>query len=307
MLAVQPEPPLDGVLIPHRTTLSPLRYGSGDPTTRLLPGELWRATHTPDGPATVHLDWRDGTVRTRSWGTGADWLEATVPHMLGHHDQPVLFDDDAHPIVVRAQRNHPYLRLGASRDLYHELLPVILAQRITAGEACAQWRRLCVELGEPAPGPVPGTGPVLRLPPHPDRLATTPSWWFHPLGIERKRAGALIAVARHATKLWGWGAAGSIETARKLVLLPGVGEWTIGVVLATALGEPDAVPVGDFHVKNSVAWALAGEPRATDERMLALLERYRGQRGRVVRLLQLDVGGAPKFGPRKRILPMARW
>jgi hypothetical protein len=47
-----------------------------------------------------------------------------------------------------------------------------------------------------------------------------------------------------------------------------------------------------------VAWALAGEPRGTDEHMLELLEPYRGQRGRVLRLLELAGAGAPRRGPR---------
>jgi hypothetical protein len=41
--------------------------------------------------------------------------------------------------------------------------------------------------------------------------------------------------------------------------------------------------------------------------MLELLAPYEGQRGRVVRLLQLDGHRPPAFGPRQRILPMARW
>jgi len=41
--------------------------------------------------------------------------------------------------------------------------------------------------------------------------------------------------------------------------------------------------------------------------MLELLAPYAGQRGRVVRLLLADGHRAPSFGPRKRILPMARW
>ena len=52
-----------------------------------------------------------------------------------------------------------------------------------------------------------------------------------------------------------------------------------------ALGDPDAVSVGDFHMPHAVAWFLAGEPRATDERMLDLLEPYRGQRARAMRLI----------------------
>ncbi len=47
-----------------------------------------------------------------------------------------------------------------------------------------------------------------------------------------------------------------------------------------------------------VAWALAGEARGTDERMLELLEPYRGQRGRVLRLLELAGVRAPRYGPR---------
>ena len=51
---------------------------------------------------------------------------------------------------------------------------------------------------------------------------------------------------------------------------------------------PDAVSVGDFHLPNLVAFALAGEPRGDDARMLELLEPYRGQRARVIRLLELS-------------------
>ena len=65
-----------------------------------------------------------------------------------------------------------------------------------------------------------------------------------------------------------------------------------------ALGDSDAVSVGDYHLPNLVSWALAGEPRGDDDRMLELLEPYRGQRGRVVRLLERGVRHAPRYGPR---------
>lgn len=285
-----------------RLALAPLRQGRSDPTTLLGPGTFVRATLTPDGPGTVRVRWSNGSLDADGWGAGAAWLLHRVDGMIGASDAGHRFLD-AHPAVLRAQRNHPGLRLGASGTLYHDLLPTILAQRITAGEAVQQWRRVCEQLGEPAPGPFPG----LLLPPCPRRLARTPSWWFHPLGIERSRAQTLVEVASHADKLWSWAEAGSAAAAGKLALLRGVGEWTIGVVLGLSLGEPDAVAVGDYHLKNTVAYALAGEARATDERMLELLAPYRGQRGRVVRLLQLDGHGAPKFGPRQRVLPMARW
>jgi len=114
-------------------------------------------------------------------------------------------------------------------------------------------------------------------------------------------------VARHARRVEQWSALTSGAAASSLVLLRGVGEWTIGVVLGVAFGEPDALAVGDYHLKNIVVHALTGRPRGTDDEMVELLEPYRGQRGRVARLLLLDGQRAPKFGPRRRILPMHRW
>ena len=78
----------------------------------------------------------------------------------------------------------------------------------------------------------------------------------------------------------------------------GIGPWTVAEVARIALGDADAVSVGDFHVPNIVAWALAREPRGSDERMLELLEPYRPHRGRVQRLLETSGIRAPAFGPR---------
>ena len=80
--------------------------------------------------------------------------------------------------------------------------------------------------------------------------------------------------------------------------IPGIGRWTIAEVTRVAYGDPDAVSIGDFHMPNLVAWALAREPRADDARMLELLEPYRGQRGRVQRLLEVSGIRAPRYGPR---------
>lgn len=296
------------------------RHGSYDPTTWLeragrgskASGVFVRGTITPDGPGTVRIAWAGPIddapdlpgLAVEAWGPGGDWLLGRVPAMVGLHDQgaPEL-EDAPDAVVAKSAREHRSWRIGASGDLYHSLLPTIVEQRITSGEAKRQWTRLCAELGAAAPGPFAR----LLLPPAPEVLARQPSWWFHPLGIERKRAEPLSLVARHARKLRTWSEWSPPEAARHLMLLRGIGQWTIGSVLGPALGDPDAVPVGDFHIKNMVGWAMAGEARATDERMLELLEPYAGQRGRVVRLIKSAGLGAPKFGPRKRILPMHTW
>lgn len=295
-----------------RRTLSVHRIGSSDPTTRLSDGSFTRATITPDGPGTLTIRWTrdpapaaDSGLDADAWGPGADWLLARVDQLTGATDRAGVFTD-AHPAVERSLRLMRSGRIGASHMLYHHLLPTIIAQRITGGEAIRQWSRLCYALGEPAPGPGDLVA-TMRLPPAPAALHRRPAWWFHPLGIEAKRARPLTEVARHADHLWQWSESGPEAAASKLASLAGVGPWTVGSTLGPVLGDPDAVPVGDYHHPNTVAWALAGEARADDDRLLELLEPYRGQRGRVLWALTSASGPAPKFGPRRRILPMARW
>jgi 3-methyladenine DNA glycosylase/8-oxoguanine DNA glycosylase len=285
-----------------RATLSVQRFGTNDPTTRLGIADFWRATLTPQGPATLHLWWRPDGLDAEAWGDGANWLLAGVADLIGARDTSFRFAPDAHPVLLRAQRNHPGWRIGASRTLYHELLPVVLGQRVTAGEAIGQWSKLCYELGEVAPGP----NDALRLPPAPHVLAGKPAWWFHPFGIEAKRAEALRVVAKYAPRINEWSMLSAAEASAKLSLLRGIGPWTIGSAVGPCFGDPDAVPVGDFHIPNMVCWALAGRARGTDDEMLELLAPYSGQRGRAIGLLMMDGNAAPKFGPRQRIQPMHR-
>jgi hypothetical protein len=61
--------------------------------------------------------------------------------------------------------------------------------------------------------------------------------------------------------------------------------------------DPDAVSVGDYHLKNVVGWALAGRDRSTDEEMLALLEPFKGHRHRATRLIGLSRGNGTGTGP----------
>ncbi|HEX5631643.1 MAG TPA: hypothetical protein VFX50_00375, partial [Gemmatimonadales bacterium] len=196
-----------------------------------------------------------------------------------------------HPILRRLQRSHPGLRLPHSGRVFHALLPTILEQKVTGTEAFRSYAALLRAYGEPAPGP----GGLL-LPPAPEALAGLPYHAFHPLGVERRRADVIRRAATRAA--WLEGAPDAAEASRRLTALPGIGPWTAAEVVRSAFGDPDAVSVGDYHVPNMVAWALAGEPRADDARMLELLEPYRGQRGRVQRYLEVGRVTAPRYGPR---------
>ena len=69
----------------------------------------------------------------------------------------------------------------------------------------------------------------------------------------------------------------------------------------------DAVPLNDYHLPSVVSWALTGESVDDDDRMLDLLEPYRGHRGRVIRLLV--AGGSAlrqaRRAPRARLRSIA--
>jgi 3-methyladenine DNA glycosylase/8-oxoguanine DNA glycosylase len=194
-------------------------------------------------------------------------------------------------------RRLPGVRLGRTGLVWDALLPAILEQKVTGGEARGSYRAIVRTYGEPAPGPIPGGRPLWIAPP-PEVIAGLPYHAFHPLGVERRRADTVRRAASAVTRIERLVDRPFREAEARLRAIPGVGPWTTAEVAVRAWGDPDAVSVGDFHLPNLVAWALAREPRADDDRMLELLEPYRGQRARVVRLLELSGIRPPAFGPR---------
>ena len=286
-------------LIDLRRTLGIHRRGPRDPALRFeASGSAWRATRTPDGPVTLFIEARDGTVRARAWGPGTAWALARVDGLLGLDDRPEALVPE-HRAVDAAVRRLRGLRIGRTGAVIEALVPAILEQKVLGDEARRAWVGLGRRYGEDAPGP-----PGMRLPPTAEVLAGLPYYAYHPFGVERRRADLIRAVARDAVRLErladsASGPSGDPAAAyARLRAIPGIGPWTAAEVGIRAFGDPDAVSVGDFHLPNIVAWALAGEPRGTDERMLELLEPYRGQRGRVLRLLELSGGGPGRRAPR---------
>ena len=273
-------------------TLSPLRHGSGDPTIRLERDGIWRASRTLLGPATVHLRFVAGLVEVSAWGAGAEAAIEGVPRLLGADDDPDAFDPP--PGVLRdlvARRRG--LRFGRTDWIMGPLLPAIIEQKVTGAEAARSYRGLVRVHGERAPGP----GGLL-LPPSPATLAALPYWAYHPVGLEQRRADTIRRAAARAA--WLEAAVDGPPSAAMTLLqrLPGIGPWTAAEAVRSALGDPDTVSTGDFHLPNLVAWMLAGETRGDDDRMLELLAPYAGQRARVVRLLELSGAQAPRYGPR---------
>ena len=271
-------------------TLAPLAHGTGDPTIKLGVGEVRLAFRTATGPAAMRIlaSGRDA-LHAQAWGAGADLAIAGLDDLVGQDDHPDELDPHD-PLVHELKRRLAGVRFPRTGRPFDALLPAILEQKVSGSEARRSYRGLIRAHGEPAPGPL-----GLALGPRPATLASLPYHAFHPLGVERRRAEVIRRAASMAPRLDG----ASADLVRRVLLsVPGIGPWTVAEVLRVSHGDPDAVSVGDYHLPNVVAWALAGEPRADDARMLELLEPYRGQRGRVQRLIELSGIWPPKYGPR---------
>lgn len=261
-------------------------------TTRYDGNTVWRASRTPDGPGTVRITVRGLEAEAEGFGPGGAWLIEHAPDLLGAADRPEEFVTD-HPLIRTMVRRTPDLRIAKTSRIFEALVPAILGQKVTTIASKRSLSGLLKKYGEPAPGPV-----ELRVLPDPAVLAALPYYEYHPLGVERKRAETIRRTAARAERLESLLDESCTSAAGFLTKLPGVGPWTAALVTGAAMGDPDAVPVGDFHIPNLVAFALAGEDRGDDARMLELLEPFAGQRGRVIRLIKASGMKAPKYGPR---------
>lgn len=286
--------------VPLLAIIGPLRHGAGDPTFRSVDGSTWLGQRTPEGPATLRLDVRraaDGdVVEAAAWGPGARWAVAQVPELLGDRDDLSGFvPAPEHPVLRRVHRERPHWRVPRSGLVVSELVPVVVEQRVTGRQAFQAYRRLVRGYGEPAPGPGADLG--LLVQPTVAQWRRVPSWVWLRAGVDAQRADTVmraLAVAPRLAEITGLAPA---DARRRLRLVPGIGVWTAAEIAQRALGDADAVSVGDYHVAKHVTHALEGVV-GDDARMLELLRPYAGHRFRVQRLLETAGVGAPRRGPR---------
>ncbi|MFG3507114.1 hypothetical protein ACGF5F_16565 [Streptomyces sp. NPDC047821] len=132
-------------------------------------------------------------------GPGADWALETLPALLGAEDDPAKFTA-RHRIVAQAVRWNPGLRLTRTGLAMEALVASVLEQKVSTREAFAAWRRLLLRYGEARPGPAPDG---MRVPPTPRQWSVIPSWEWHRVGVDDKRASAILramVATRHASK-----------------------------------------------------------------------------------------------------------
>ena len=279
------------------------RLGQNDRATTRRADRFDKVFRAPSGPArvTITCERQRAIVELESLEADHEALCAAVPGLLGLEDHGhALFDPPAHADPKRVLRDARLrakgLRLVRVPWLYELLVLVVIQQRVAHPDAMASHRWLIRHRGSPYSEGDPG----LVLFPSPLVLSRLAPEVFREAGIDRERAERLRTVGRIARHLPRIARLPFDEVRATLARVKGLGPWTIEHVLGAGLGDADAIPTGDYWYPHVIAHALAGEPRADDARMLALLEPLRPHRYRV--LMWLAAAGAKpvRYGPRMK-------
>ena len=251
-------------------------------------GVRWWATETPEGSASLAFRTIGGEVIADAWGPGAPWAIEQLPALLGNDDDLSGFEPRNQ--VVRGLISRLGVpRLGATGRWYEAMATAAIYQRVVSADA----RTAVTRIGRMHGADVPAGGP-LPLFPRPEAALRIPDHGFHRAGVDRGRARVIRVAAKHAPRLEALHQRPAAEAREWLQRLPGVGPWTAARTTGAAVGDPDAVPVGDLHLPVLVTYALSGATDGDDNSMLELLEPYAGHRGRVVRLVKAAGAGPPK-------------
>ena len=264
------------------------RLGPYDPTTELEEDRFRKAFFYRGKPAAVEIvrcsrnthenrDHQNRDLEIRAFGEDAQELAEEAAAGLQQEDGYAGFDTKDTG-VLRLHRMLPGLRVLRVPWLYDMTCSAILQQRIRTVDAMRDWRRITQRYGTHAP-----LG--LRAFPPAEVLAQVPQFALEAMGIDAKRAKALLRFAKEMRFVSLKPGMGFAQLRQTLLRVAGIGPWTTETVLGYGAGDTDAAIPGDLHLPRIVCYALAGERDGCDERMMELLEPFRGHRFRIIRLL----------------------
>ncbi len=169
-----------------------------------------------------------------------------------------LFRDD--PLIGRAVRAHPKLRVRRRPVAWEALSAAIHEQLIEFGDAVEMQRRLIAAHGTLCPAT------RLRDAPTPAAVAALAPAQLMRFGLAPRRA---IALRRAAIEVSTGRAdlerAPAEAAARRLLRLPDIGPWTIEQLALHGQGRFDVIAAGDLGYIKMVGRLLTGLPKARAE------------------------------------------
>ena len=258
-------------------TFSLQRLGPYDPTAELDDHWFRKGFFYRGKPAAIEVV-RDGAaLHVRAFGEDAEELASEAADGMRQRDGygEFMTEDTG---VLRLHRMLPGLRVLRVPWLYDMTCSAILQQRIRTVDAMRDWRRMTQRYGSEAP-----LG--LRAFPPAEVLAAVPQFELERMGIDAKRAKTLLRFAKEMRFVSLKPSMDFGRLRQTLLRVSGIGPWTTETVMGYGAGDTDAAIPGDLHLPRIVCYALAGERDGSDERMMELLEPFRGHRFRIIRLL----------------------
>jgi len=253
------------------------RYGGLDGLVRLRGGVLHRLVHAGDVPVLVRVaQLRSGGVLFGAQAGDRDSADYGIERMraaLGVDQDLREFHDCFRfdPLIGRAMRADPGLRVTGRPDPFEALTWAICEQLIEAERAAEIQRRLTFALGrrcEPS---------GLRDAPDAASIVRQAPALLESMGLSAGRAIALVKAAREV-------ASGRVDLFdpdhesgwRRLRAIRGIGSWTVQKLALTGQGRLDQLPAGDLAYVKLVGRLLTGDrrARATEDEVSAFFERY---------------------------------
>ena len=269
-------------LFAERYRLAPSRVrkraGAARPQTLKLRlaarGEIDPARLTRDlarrGIAGVEIGVEQGWARTFAIGPARGWIvigadAQGVDLELSEGLYPVVrqlvaaargafdLDADIDAIFAGLKRHGDFaddetpLRLPGALDPFEQAVRAIVGQQVTMEAARTIGARIVARYGEAIETPFAA---LTHLFPSAERLAGADAGDIAGLGMPRKRAETIVALARAVADGKLRLARGAVAIGRAgLAEIAGIGPWTLEYIALRALGDPDAFPLGDSALR----------------------------------------------------------
>ncbi|HEV2606506.1 MAG TPA: AlkA N-terminal domain-containing protein [Xanthomonadaceae bacterium] len=169
------------------------------------------------------------------------------------------------PLLAKAIRRRPGLRVPGGWDGFEIAVRAVLGQQISVAGATTLARRLVDAHGETRAQTRDGLD---RSFPTPQRLRDAP---LEAIGLPRSRAATLRSLAAAVVD-------GRVDFSvgqrldafvEHMTALPGIGAWTAHYIAMRALGHPDAFPAGDLVLQQVLGGEKRLSERATEARSQA--------------------------------------
>lgn len=232
-----------------------------------------RHSHTlpaPGGPARVTVALADGAdhVPCEIAATVADvpWVEATVRRWLDldHDPRPVDAHLAADPWLTPLVADRPGLRVIGSTDPWATAVTTVLGQQVSVAATRTFAGRLVSAFGTGTAGTAFATfpSPAALAAVDPARLAAT-------VGLPGARARTIRALAEAVAAGLPLEPGARLDEAAlddvrtRLLVLPGIGPWTVDYLALRALGDRDACPSGDLVLQRAMGLDRRGVEAAS--------------------------------------------